>query len=406
MTNPFADPYIALSKVYKEGAYLKQALSSFAMEEANKARTVKICYGVMEKDAYLGGIISANVKKQPKPAIKIILKIALYMIEFMGKPRYMVVDRAVEITKKAGKEGAAGFVNAFLRSYKIPSPPCGGNERTAWECSAPLWLVEKLIQSYGGEAVNILKAESRGVCVRFVRNAEKYLGRPHENTPFGGVYIFKNFVRDDGFSAGDYTFQSIGSVAICNAIPGGDSLLDACAAPGGKSVLLSEKFGSVVAEELHPHRTELIKAYAGRMGAGNVTAVCKDGTVFDPLWEGKFGAVLVDAPCSGTGVINENPDIKFFRKESDIKELCGTQLKILNNCARYVKKGGGLFYSTCSVLPEENDGVVKAFMAENGGYVLNIPDSPLPHVKTETGLQFLPHISSGAGFFLTGFIKS
>ncbi len=405
MTNPVVDPYLILSKVYRDGAFLKQAIASTVVEPANKARTVKICYGVLEKDVWLNAVISANTQKPPKPAVKIILKIAIYMLEFMGKHDYMVVDSAVELTKKLGKQGAAGFVNAFLRSYKLPALPERADERLAFETSAPLWLAKRVKRSYKGEAEEILSAKSPGICVRFVRGAEKYLEKPHIDTPFAGVYIFESFVRDEGYLAGDYTFQSVGSVAIASAISPVERILDACAAPGGKSVLLAGKCGEVTSCELHSHRVELIKSYAQRMGVENVRAMQADSSVFNPEFFEKFDAVLVDAPCSGTGVINENPDIKLFRKESDISELSALQLKILNNCAKYVKKGGALYYSTCSVLPEENDSVVRAFLEENCGYVLSLPQSPLEHVATKYGLRFLPHISLGAGFFLTGFIK-
>ena len=207
------------------------------------------------------------------------------------------------------------------------------------------------------EAAEIMSKQSEGVCVRFVKNAEKYLLAEHVKTPFDNLYIFRNFVRDEGFDRGDYTFQSVGSVAICSAISPCERLLDACAAPGGKSVLLADKCKEVIANELHAHRVGLIDSYAKRMGA-DVTAVQADSTVFNPDYENAFDAVLCDAPCSGSGVVNENPDIKLFRKEADIESLNKTQLEILLNCSRYVKSGGALYYSTCSVLPEENDSIV------------------------------------------------
>ena len=123
MNNPLTDPYIVLNKVYSGGAYLKQALTESQIEPQNRPRTSKICYGVLEKDVYLSHIIGANCTRTPKSAVRLVLKIALYMLEFMGKHGYMVADCAVELTKKLGKEGAAGFVNAFLRSYKVPSLP-------------------------------------------------------------------------------------------------------------------------------------------------------------------------------------------------------------------------------------------------------------------------------------------
>lgn len=405
MNNPLTDPYLILNKVYCEGKYLKQSIAETAVEPLNKARTVKICYGVLEKDIYLDYIIGANVQKAPKAAVKIIIKIALYMLEFMQKHDYMVVDYAVELTKKLGKGGAAGFVNAFLRTYKLPPEPQKTDEKISAMCSAPVWLVKRLRRSYKADTEKILLAESKGLCVRFEKNADKYLDKPHENTPFGGAYIFKNFVRDGAFFEGDYTFQSVGSIAICSVICAGERLLDACSAPGGKAVLLSKKFKEVTACELHAHRVELIKTYTDRMGAKNITAVQADSSEYNAEFFEKFDAVLCDVPCSGTGVINENPDIKLFRKESDIEELNKIQLKILQNCASYVKKGGRLYYSTCSVLPEENDSVVYNFLQGNIAFSPDIPDSPLAHVKTKFGLQFLPHISLGAGFFVTAFVK-
>lgn len=405
MTNPLTDPYLILEKVYSGGKYLKQAISETPVEYINRARTVKICYGVLEKDIYLTHILGANVNKQPKAAIKLILKIALYMLEFMDKHNYMVVDCAVELCKKLGKAGASGFVNAFLRGYKIPPLPENRDERICITTSSPMWLVKKLYRSYKGEAEKILSAPSAGVCVRFVRNAEKYLDKPHIDTPFENVYIFGNFVRDGGYDSGDYTFQSVGSAAICAAIPPCENLLDACAAPGGKSVLLSEKCKSVVSCDIHAHRVTLINSYINRMGVKNVTAYLKDSSVFYGEFENKFDTVLCDVPCSGTGVINENPDIKLFRKQEDIEELNEIQLAILENCSRYVKSGGRLFYSTCSVLPEENDSVVYNFLQSNKKFAPEIPTSPLAHVKTKWGLQFLPHISLGAGFYVAAFKK-
>lgn len=405
MTNPLTDPYLVLSKVYQDGKYLKQALSETPIEFLNKPRTVKICYGVLEKDIYLSEIISYNTQKPPKAAIRLVLKIALYMLEFMEKHNYMVVDNAVTLIKKLGKDGASGFVNAFLRSYKLPPVPEKTDEKISLETSSPLWLVKKIRRSYKGEAAEILSAPSRGVCVRFVSGEEKYLDKPHEDTPFKNTYIFKNFTRDTGFDNGEYTFQSVGSVAICSAVAPCEKLLDACAAPGGKSVLLSGECKQVTACEIHPHRLELINAYKARMHAENITARLADSTVFIPEYENAFDAVLCDAPCSGTGVINENPDIKLFRKEEDIAELLAIQLKILSNCSRYLKSGGRLYYSTCSILPEENDSTVYNFLQSVKGFTVGEIDSPLMHRKTKFGLQFLPHISMGAGFFLAAFIK-
>ncbi len=406
MTNPLVDPYIVLSKVYSGGKYFKQALSESLIEPARKGETTAICYGVLERDIYLGYIISKNVQKSPKAAVKLILKIALYALEFLKWKEYAVVDSAVELAKKLGKGGAAGFVNAFLRSYKVPALPKQADERLSVSASVPLWLAKAARRAYKTEAESILCTPSFGVCVRFERGEEGYISRADERpveTPFKGVYIFKRFVRGEGFLRGDYTFQSVGSIAICAAICGGERLLDMCAAPGGKSVLLSKKFKKVTSCELHPHRVELIESYCRRMGVENVEPVCADGTVFNPAYEGVYDAVLVDAPCSGTGVINENPDIKLNRREEDIPSLAATQAALLANAARYVKVGGRLYYSTCSILPQENDTAAHNFLEGHENFGLISLNSPLAHKTTRYGMQFLPHISLGAGFYIACF---
>ncbi len=405
MTNPLYDAYAVLHKVYGEGTYLKQALDAVPVEECNRARTAKICYGVLENDLYLDFCIRSFAPKSPKLPVRILLKIALYMYLFLGKPRYMVTDNAVSLAKKLGKGGAAGFLNAVLRAFDetelhFPEQPIAA---LSLRYSYPEFAVRRLVDEYGAEAERIFEHCPARTFVRFAdaAAADRYgaaeRGRP---TPFPLVYAFSSFRRDAGYDRGEYTFQSVGSVAICAQVRPCGRLLDACAAPGGKSVLLAQKCEQVLAFELHPHRTELIRQYAARMGATNVQAVCRDASVYAREYDAGFDAVLVDAPCSGYGVVNENPDIKLFRREEDLAALGQTQRAILRTCARYVKPGGMLYYSTCSVFGEENDGTVGAFLEENPAFVVTAADSPLAHRRTRFGLQFLPHLSMGAGFYV------
>lgn len=398
--NPFYESYRVLERVYRDGAHLKIALSD--VPEGERARAAKLSYGVLEHDAYLSLCIKTFAKRAPKPAVGIILKIALFDLIFLRRPRHLVTDLAVELTKRVGKAGAGGFVNAFLRSFdegKVTLP--AGDEGLSVESNFPLFAVRLLTEEYGDRVKDIVMAKSGGVSVRFERGMENYLSREHADTPFGEVKLFKNFARDGGFDRGDYTFQSVGSVAVCAAVESCETFLDACAAPGGKSVLLAKRCKFITACELHPHRVELIKSYASRMGAENVAVLQKDATRFDPAWEGAFDGVLCDVPCSGLGTVAENPDLALNKKEGDLLELCRLQRSILFNCARYVKKGGALYYSTCSVLPQENDGVVRAFLSENGSFEVEEVTSPLAHEKTPFGLRFLPDKAFGAGFFVS-----
>lgn len=405
MNNPLADPYFVLNAVYSGGKYLKQALSETPLDRNYLTRTVKICYGVLENDIYLSHIIRGNCARNPRSAPRLILKISLYMLEFLRTPRHVVAYNAVALSKKLGKEGESGFLNAFLRAYKIPPLPQNPTESLSVRTSAPLWLAKRVKRSYKEEAESILSAKSLGLCVRFTRGEQKYLAAEHVDTPFEKTYIFPRFTRDEGFFAGDYTFQSVGSAAICDIVGPCALFLDACAAPGGKSVALSTKCGEIYACDVYPHRVELIRSYTQRMGVKNVRAEVADGRAYREEFDGLFDGVLCDCPCSGTGVINENPDIKLFRKEEDIAALAKIQADILNNCARYLKKGGVLYYSTCSILPEENDSAVYNFLSAHPDFSLKTITSPLAHRRTAYGLQFLPDISLGAGFFISAMTK-
>ena len=403
LSNPVYDPFLILTKIYSDGAHVKQAIADTYIEEQYRSRTVRIVYGVLENDGYFDFCIKHYAPKSPKLAVRIILKISLYMLLFLDKKRYMVTDCAVALCKKLGKSGVSGFVNAFLRRFDknaVDGALPSGIEGEAIRVSYPVYAYELLKKEYGERAKAIAEARSAGVSVRFEKNAEEYESRPHTKTPFAGNYIFENFTRDEGFDKGEYTFQSVGSIAICDCVSPCESLLDCCAAPGGKSVLLAKKCQGVTAFELHEHRVELIRQYKTRMGVNNITEIQKDSSVYDPAYSEAFDAVLCDAPCSGYGTVSENPDIKLFRKKEDLISLAKAQLSILSNVSRYVKKGGVLYYSTCSLFACENDGIVEAFLKTNSEFTVETLDSPLAHDKKKYGLQFLPDTAYGAGFYV------
>lgn len=399
MTNPIYDPFQVLLPIYADGTHLKQALLA-PIEEVNRAKTTKIVYGVLEQDGYLSHCIKTFAPKAPKLPIRVILKISLYMMLFMEKQKYMVTDQAVALVKKLGKGGVAGFVNSFLRNFdesKVVLPK--GDEGLSVKYGYPLFLVKKIKAQYGNRTEDILSARSQGVTVRFVRGEESYLEKEHIDTPFPHTYIFKNFARDEKFDEGDYTFQSVGSIAIATIVPACENVLDACAAPGGKSVLLANKCKSVTSFELYEHRLALIRSYAERMGV-TLHAMQQDSTQFNEEFVGAFDGILCDVPCSGVGTISENPDLKLNKTEENLKELRNVQLGILSNVSKYLKEGGTITYSTCSILKEENDDVIEAFLKEHNFHVETI-DSPLVHKKTKYGLQFLPDTAYGAGFYVS-----
>lgn len=407
MVNYFYDCYAILCKVYSDKTYIKQAINSTIIEEKNRALTIKTCYGVLDKDIELSYYIKQLTDKSPKLAIKTILKISMYAIKYLNKQVYAVTKNAVELVKKLGKGGVSGFVNAFLRKFISSNIdlPADKIERLSVKYSYPLFTVKKIVKEYGVEtAEKILSSENKKTTLVFYEtNGEEYLSSKnieYELTPFNNVFTVKNFVRNDDFDKGIYTFQALGSVAICDVVKPSKFLLDCCSAPGGKSVRLSRIFDDVYACDIHSHRVDLINEYTKRMHRDNVKAFLMDSKVYNPEFDGFFDAVLCDAPCSGLGVVNDNPDIKLNREESAFYSLLDEQKNILQNVSKYVKVGGCLYYSTCSILKEENDLQIKKFIIENSNFTVQEIESPLPSLKAEFGLQFLPHISGGLGFYV------
>lgn len=407
MVNYFYDCYTILNKVYSEKAYLKQAISSTFIEEKNRALIVKTCYGVLDKDIELSYYIKKLSVKSPKLVIRTILKISMYSIKYLEKKPYAVIDNAVELTKKLGKGGMSGFVNAILRKFvnsEIPLP-ISKTEMLCIKYSYPHFAIKELIKQFGIERTeSIISAENLKTCLSFYQsNGEEYLNKlkiEYEKTPFDNVFLAKNFVRNADYDNGVYTYQALGSVAICDIVEPCADLLDCCAAPGGKSIRLSYKCNNVTSWDIHPHRVELIEEYKHRMNRTNVSAKICDSKVFNPDYIEKFDAVLCDAPCSGVGVLNDNPDIKLNRSELDVLELNVEQLSILKNVSNYVKKGGYLYYSTCSILNSENFGIIQAFMSVIDGFEICEINSKLQHETINGTNLFLPDVSGGLGFYV------
>lgn len=407
MVNYFYDCYSILSKVYSDKTYIKQAINSTIIEEKNRALTIKTCYGVLDKDIELSYYISKLADKTPKLAVRTILKISLYAIKYLNKQGYAVTKNAVELIKKLGKGGMGGFVNAFLRKFlqNTPQLPTDKIEYLSVKYSYPEFAVKKILNDYGDEVTEkILSSENiKNTLVFYNTNGEEYLKSKNidfETTPFNNVYQVKNFVRNDDYDKGVYTFQALGSVAICDVVKPSGVLLDCCSAPGGKSIRLSYVFDCVYACDIHEHRVGLIGDYINRMNRDNIKTFTMDSKEYHSEFDCFFDAVLCDAPCSGLGVVNDNPDIKLNRDEESISSLLVEQENILLNVSKYVRKGGYLYYSTCSILNDENDMQIKNFLSKNNNFVAMDIESPLAYVKTRYGLQFLPHISGGLGFYV------
>lgn len=407
MLNYIYDCYTILNKVYSDKTFIKQAINSTIIEEKNRAITVKTVYGVLDKDIELSYYISSMTEKSPKLTVRTILKIAMYLIKYLDKKEYAVCQNAVELTKKLGKGGASGFVNAFLRKFiaKTPDLPKNKIKNLSVKYSFPEFAVKMLVDKYGEDkTIEIISVEDDSNYLFFPAiDGENYLNEKKVNynkTPYDKLFAVKNFVRNQDFDKGIYTFQSLGSFAICDAVLSCENILDCCSAPGGKSINLSYKCKNVTSWDIHPHRVELIESYVKRMGVKNVNASVQDAKVLNKDFIEKFDAVLCDAPCSGLGVTIGNPDIKLNRTKEDLFSIKKEQLSILDNVSNYVKKGGYLYYSTCSILDFENIDVVNEFLSKKQNFKIEKLQSKLPHIDIFGTNQFLPNISYGQGYYI------
>ncbi len=392
----FKKAYDILHKIYVDGEYVGDAMR--ILEEENKALVTRIVYGVLEREVELEYYISKLARKAPKKGIGIILKIGMYSLAYMDSlPAYAVCNKLVELTKQMGKREVAPFINATLKRFnreKIALPE-KKEERLSVLSSTPLWIVKKILRQYKEDGEKILFHEGeKDSHIRFNLSCfskgelEKILKA--KNISFKesekGFYVKDISSLTELFDKGKITYQSPCSMIIGElCAEGKGKILDVCAAPGGKSVYMSELTGGeVTACDIHEHRVGLIKSYAKRMGA-KVKAVKNDARVFNPAFENAFDAVMCDVPCSGIGVRYSKPDTLLNRKESDIPELCAMQEEIIAVSSRYVKSGGRLVYSTCTVFREENERVVERFLSAHSDFVLDKEIKMIPGVNASEG---------------------
>lgn len=370
-----------LRRIYRDGSYSDDALN----KSKPSPLALKITYGVLENDLKLDYIISQLTTRKPKQDALILLKIGAYsLLNLDDVPKYAIVSECVEAAKRIpDARGASGFVNAVLKKISAGEfrlKRKGESGYLSVEYSKPQWFVDRLTKEYGEERV--LEAITAPACeeehIRVnrrkftARELEKALaegGDSFEKTPVGGYITRVNDVVKQLFAEGKITYQSPSSMLAVKAlgVKDGADVLDMCSAPGGKAVYMSEfdMGGRIVACELYPHRIAQIEKYKERMGANNILSVQCDASKYNEKWKDSFDYVLVDAPCSCFGTYVKHPDVFLQRGEEDVKKLAQTQSAILKTAMKYVKVGGKLVYSTCTLFDEENIDVVKGALNDN-----------------------------------------
>lgn len=416
MRNSFLASYRCIDNIYRKKSFSGQELNKFLSDlpSDEKPLTTKLVYGVIDKNIELSYIIK-QYAKSVKPAILPVLQIGVYCFLYLSIPNPVAVNECVELTKAIGKSGVKSFVNAVLKNVsngieqdKIKYPQ-DKKQFLSVKYSYPEWVVEQIIKDFGKDvAEKILSYEKdnkffhirvnlKKIGVQEFESLLKEQNVEYNKTVEDGFYVSGSL---DGIKKDLYTVQSLSSLYVCKAFGDvkGKNLLDLCAAPGGKSVYLSSLGAKVTSCDIHPHRVELIKKYAKRMGE-SFDAMVNDASKTNDSFVDKFDMVLCDVPCSGFGVADSKPDIKLFKTKEDIQSLADLQKQILQTASQYLKIGGTLVYSTCTIFKKENNDVVNEFLANNKNFVAE--QINLDFEKTKEGyLQFLPYKDNTEGFFI------
>jgi len=411
--------YKILSKVFQEGTYSNMAF----LGERVSDMTTRLVYGTLEENVKIEYILNQLVEKKPQKSVLTLLKIGTYaLLSLTDVPKFAIVSECVEVAKSNGKGGASGFVNAVLKKVadnKFTLPSESDDCYLSVTYSKPKWFCDKLVAQYGKEkAIEIISAKSD--TLEHIR-ANSRMATPSDvefllkknkvefkKSDVGGYIVKAADCVKRMFDKGLVTFQSPSSMLAVQAlnVTDGAQVLDICSAPGGKAVYMSEicPHGKITACDLYPHRVALIQKYKNRMHTPNVKAIQADACVLSDEWKDSFDFVLCDAPCSCLGTFKKHPDVFLNKDEKCVIELADMQRKIIENAAKYLKVGGKMVYSTCTLFKEENEDVVNDFLAKNDGFALEKIDG-LDRIdggkyKDNNGtIQILPH-EEYDGFFI------
>lgn len=411
------------------GLVLGKRLRESALSELDKAFVTELFYGTLERTIQLDFCLSRFMERPMQDdVVRLILQMGAYQILFMDRvPDFAACNQQVELVRRFRKDSLAGIVNAVLRNLSRGREeivyPKEGAERLSILGSSPLWLAEKLIQWYGeGDAEGLLlsSGKDRPMTIRpnLLRlgdeELEKRLGASGVRFEKGVVphlYRVWNLKPGHPLLAGGLASvmgEASALAVMAVGVKGGMQILDACAAPGGKACYMAELLGTsagrVHAFELHEHRVQLVQAYAARLGLDTLRVRQRDASLPIADMAETLDAVLVDAPCSGLGVMHEKPDIKLTLKPEAFEELPKIQAAILEGCSGYLKPGGALVYSTCTLNPAENEEVVRAFLTEHPEFEAKGLEKRLPKpfaARVREGMaNFFPHLDGVDGFFI------
>ena len=417
---------------------LKESLDGIE-DEKERAFTARLTRGCVERvltlDSILNRISKVKTEKM-KPAIRNILRISLYQILFMdAAPDFAVCNEAVKLTAKRGLSALKGFVNGVLRNIcrrkeEFLSEIYSEGTNMSFRFSVPEWIKEEYIQEFGKQktySIFCYYLKDNPVSVRFNTSVDPAFAKWEkeqgiEKNPYlnycGYLKGAGAVEKLEGFKNGSFTVQDLSSVlagfvadsAWKSQGGSGKSVLDLCAAPGGKSLHMADMGYEVVSCDISERKTALIDEAAKRCGFKNISVMVNDALVYNPEFEKSFDVVICDLPCSGLGIIGKKPDIKYNMTPEKSLELAVLQKDILKNAVRYIKDGGVLVYSTCTLRKCENTENAEYIKKELGltGIPVkeHLPKEIVPKGEEDCYIQILPGEYGSDGFFISCFKKA
>ena len=420
----------ALIACRKEQAWSNGVLKDYVkrdrLDRRDAALAARLCYGVLQNrlklDFYLAQLLTGKLKDL-HPVVRDVLHMGLYQLYEMDKiPESAVVNESVALVKKYAKQkNAAGLVNAVLRSAIKTKGSLKEPKSYVEKYSHPQALVDLLKDYVGKENLEPMLQANNAIAPMVIQVntlktttaqlAQELTGQEigWEQHPWMSDCLVLTGTGDleklPAFQAGKFYVQDCAAKlsVLCAQIPENANVLDCCAAPGGKSfaaAIAMQGTGAITSCDIHSHKTALIQKGAERLGFSNITVKEQDASVFHPQWQEAMDVVIADVPCSGYGIIRKKPDIRY-KDPKTMKDLPSLQLAILSNQANYVKKGGLLLYSTCTLVREENEGVVEEFLATHPNFSLEKLPLPKNFPENKTGmLALIPGQYDTDGFFI------
>lgn len=416
---------------------LEKALKAQELSKVDRSLATELVYGTTRRLNTLDHVLN-QVLSRPlatlTPWVRGILRMGAYQLLYLSHiPAAAAVHEAVQLARRYGHEGVAKFVNGVLRAVdRLPDLPLPPREQDpvaqlALKHSHPEWIIRRWLPRYGEEATerlaelanatplttvraNLLKTDREGL--RLALKAEGVAARDGYYHPQALVlYEYPSIGKLQSFRAGLCTVQDESSMLAATVLAPkpGSTVIDAAAGLGGKTTHLAELTedrGKVIACDVHPHKLQLLREACRRLGIESVRPVQADARKLSEMLSERADYILVDAPCSGLGVLRRRPDARWRKEAERIGELVQLQVDILEGAAACLKPGGALVYSTCTLEPEENQGVVEQFLARHPDFIRSDLSPYLPPaLHGEPGvtggmLQLLPHVHHVDGFFI------